>query len=144
MPRLTVTDILLRLGVAVLLGAVLGLDRELKGKPAGPRTMAIVGLGSAVLAVVAIYGTGTNIDAVSRVIQGVITGIGFLGAGTILHKSEGGVRGLTTAATVWLVAALGIASGLAYWPIVIVGTAFGLFLLILEPAERWIEKRFGE
>jgi putative Mg2+ transporter-C (MgtC) family protein len=144
MPRLTVTDILLRLGVAVLLGAVLGLDRELKGEPAGPRTMAIVGLGSAVLAVVAIYGTGTNIDAVSRVIQGVITGIGFLGAGTILHKSEGGVRGLTTAATVWLVAALGIASGLAYWPIVIVGTAFGLFLLILAPAERWIEKRFGE
>jgi putative Mg2+ transporter-C (MgtC) family protein len=54
------------------------------------------------------------------------------------------VRGLTTAATVWLVAALGIASGLAYWPIVIVGTAFGLFLLILAPAERWIEKRFGE
>jgi putative Mg2+ transporter-C (MgtC) family protein len=144
MPRLAVTDLLLRLGVAVLLGAILGLDRELKGKPAGPRTMAIVGLGSAVLAVVAIYGTGTNIDAVSRVIQGVITGIGFLGAGTILHRSEGGVRGLTTAATVWLVAALGIASGLAYWPIVVVGTAFGLLLLVLAPVERWIEKRFGE
>ncbi|HEY7449809.1 MAG TPA: MgtC/SapB family protein [Vicinamibacterales bacterium] len=144
MPRLALTDILLRLGVAVLLGAVLGLDRELKGKPAGPRTMAIVGLGSAVLTIVAIYGTGTNIDAVSRVIQGVITGIGFLGAGTILHKTEGGVRGLTTAATVWLVAALGIASGLAYWPIVIVGTAFGLLLLVLAPAERWIERKFGE
>ena len=152
MSQLSVTDILLRLGVAALIGAVLGVDRELKGKPAGPRTMALVALGSAVFTLVAIDRT-TNIDAVSRVIQGVITGVGFLGAGAILHRGSaaaapegggGGVKGLTTAATVWLVAALGIGSGLAYWPIVIVGTALGLLLLILSPVERWFERRFGD
>lgn len=111
--------------------------------------MALVALGSAVFTLVAIDRT-TNIDAVSRVIQGVITGVGFLGAGAILHRGSagadgggGGVKGLTTAATVWLVAALGIGSGLAYWPIVIVGTALGLLLLILSPVERWFERRFG-
>jgi putative Mg2+ transporter-C (MgtC) family protein len=150
MSQLSLTDILLRLGVAALIGAVLGVDRELKGKPAGPRTMALVALGSAVFTLVAIDRT-TNIDAVSRVIQGVITGVGFLGAGAILHRGAapdgggggGGVKGLTTAATVWLVAALGIGSGLAYWPIVAVGTALGLLLLILSPVERWFERRFG-
>ena len=148
MSQLSLTDILLRLGVAALIGAVLGVDRELKGKPAGPRTMALVALGSAVFTLVAIDRT-TNIDAVSRVIQGVITGVGFLGAGAILHRGAapdgggGGVKGLTTAATVWLVAALGIGSGLAYWPIVIVGTGLGLLLLILSPVERWVERRFG-
>jgi putative Mg2+ transporter-C (MgtC) family protein len=150
MSQLSLTDILLRLGVAALIGAVLGVDRELKGKPAGPRTMALVALGSAVFTLVAIDRT-TNIDAVSRVIQGVITGVGFLGAGAILHRGSaasdggaGGVKGLTTAATVWLVAALGIGSGLAYWPIVAAGTALGLLLLILSPVERWFERRFGD
>jgi putative Mg2+ transporter-C (MgtC) family protein len=143
MSQLPLTDVLLRLGVAVLVGAVLGLDRELKGKPAGPRTMALVALGAAVLTVVAIDRSGANTDAISRVIQGVITGVGFLGAGAILHQSEGGVRGLTTAATIWLVAALGIGSGLAHWPTVIAGTALGLLLLVLAPLERWIERRFG-
>jgi putative Mg2+ transporter-C (MgtC) family protein len=78
------------------------------------------------------------------VIQGIVTGVGFLGAGAILHRGQEGVRGLTTAATVWLVAALGIASGLAFWPIVAVGAAFGLLLLVLAPVERWVERRFGE
>jgi putative Mg2+ transporter-C (MgtC) family protein len=144
------SDLLLRLGVAALVGAVLGIDRELKGKPAGPRTMALVGLGSAVFTLIAIDRSGTNVDAVSRVIQGIVTGVGFLGAGAILHHAEHGqrlehgVKGLTTAATVWLVAALGIASGLGHWPIVAVGAGLGLLLLVLSPVERWIERRFGE
>jgi putative Mg2+ transporter-C (MgtC) family protein len=145
MSSLGLVDILLRLGVAILIGAVLGLDRELRGKPAGLRTMALVALGSAVFTVMAVDVSGpTNIDAVSRVIQGIVTGVGFLGAGTILHRNgEEGVRGLTTAASIWLVAALGIGSGLANWLLVIVGTAFGVLLLVLAPFERWIERRFG-
>src|SRR5947209_18775278 len=94
-------DIALRLIVAVLAGVALGLNRDLHGKPTGVRTLGIVGIGSA-LAVLAI-GAASGAD-VSRVIQGVLTGIGFLGVGVIVRNEGQHVHGLTTAACVWLTA----------------------------------------
>lgn len=133
-------DVLLRLGAAVLAGAIIGFDREIRKKPAGLRTMALVSLGSAVFIVTA-AGAGT-IDSTSRVIQGVITGVGFLGAGSIIRgDTERSVRGLTTAASIWLAAAVGVACGLAFWPLVLVASVFGLLILVLEPLEVWLRTR---
>lgn len=145
-PSLSVVDIASRLGAAVLVGALLGLDRELRNKPAGLRTIALVALGTATLTVAAVdHGGAANADAVSRVIQGTITGVGFIGAGTILHRETSKrVRGLTTAASIWLAAALGIASGLAHWSLVLIGICFGFGLLLLSPLEDWINRKWGD
>jgi putative Mg2+ transporter-C (MgtC) family protein len=106
-------DIILRLGAAMLIGCLIGLDRELHHKSTGIRTLGLVALGSA-LAVLAVA-KDPDADA-SRVIQGVITGVGFLGAGVILHGPTGlQVQGLTTAAAIWITASLGVLSGLAAW-----------------------------
>src|SRR5690349_17079767 len=103
--------IALRLGLAVVVGGLIGLNRDLHRKPAGVRTHALVSLGTALM-VIAILPPGSTldqrVDALSRVIQGVLTGIGFLGAGVILHDAGNGrVRGLTTAATIWVTALIG-------------------------------------
>ena len=133
-------DVFLRLGAAVLVGALIGLDREIRDKPAGLRTMALVSLGSAVF-VLTTLGGGFG-DPTSRVIQGIVTGVGFLGAGSIIRgQSEQSVRGLTTAASIWLSSAIGIACGLAFWPLVVMGTLLGLLILVFEPFERWIKGR---
>jgi putative Mg2+ transporter-C (MgtC) family protein len=133
-------DVLLRLSVAVLAGALIGLDREIHDKPAGLRTMALVALGSALF--VLMTRDGATADSTSRVVQGIVTGVGFLGAGTILHSgAEHSIRGLTTAASIWLAAAIGVASGLALWPIVVVGCGFGVLILILAPVERRLKER---
>ena len=136
-------DVLVRLGAAVGVGAVIGLDRELRGKAAGLRTMALVALGSAVYVMAALdSGAGVSFDATSRSIQGVVTGVGFLGAGAILRgDSDSSVRGLTTAASIWLAAASGVACGLAQWPLVICSATLGLLVLILSPVERIIHNR---
>jgi putative Mg2+ transporter-C (MgtC) family protein len=137
-------EVFLRLGAAVLVGALIGFDRELRGKPAGLRTVSLVALGSAVLVVTAagLNTTGSN-DSTTRVIQGIVTGIGFLGAGTIIRgPTEESVKGLTTAASVWLAAAAGIACGLAQWPLVVVGCGLGVIILLLDPFERWLKSRF--
>jgi putative Mg2+ transporter-C (MgtC) family protein len=135
--------VFLRLGAAVLVGALIGLDRELRGKPAGLRTVALVALGSAVLILTAAGVDRPSPDSISRVTQGIVTGIGFLGAGTIIRgQTEQSVKGLTTAASIWLAAAAGIACGLAQWPLVITACGFGVFILILDPIERWLKGRF--
>ena len=122
MGSLGYADVFLRLGAAVLMGAIIGLDRELRGKPAGLRTVALVALGSAVFVLTA-AGEG-NPDSTSRVVQGIVTGIGFLGAGTIIRgQTEESVKGLTTAASIWLAAAAGIACGLAQWALVACASA---------------------
>ena len=140
MDSLGYLDVLLRLGAAVATGAVIGLDREMRNKPAGLRTMALVSLGSAVF-VVTNAGTAT-VDSSSRVIQGIITGVGFLGAGSIIRgHTEESVRGLTTAASIWLAAAVGIACGLALWPVVVISSLFGLLILVLEPIDRWLKSK---
>lgn len=140
-------DIALRLIAAVLVGALVGLDRELRGKPAGLRTLALVSLGAALVCVSTIHTAELRgeADAMSRVIQGIIqgvlTGIGFIGAGVVLHRG-GEARGLTTAAAIWVTAALGIACGLATWTVVLIGIGLTLFVLvILNPIDEWLERR---
>lgn len=134
---------MLRLAAAVAAGALIGLDRELRHKPAGLRTLALVSLGSAVFILETIDSTrGVYTDATSRVIQGIVTGVGFLGAGSIMRGAgEEPVRGLTTAASIWLAAAIGIACGLANWPLVVGGSALGLLVLLITPVERVIHNR---
>ncbi len=135
-------DVFLRLGAAVLAGAVIGFDREVRKKAAGLRTMALVSLGSAVFVLAA--ATAADTDSSSRVIQGVITGVGFLGAGSIIRgRTEESVRGLTTAASIWLAAAVGVACGLAFWPLAAVSCCFGLTVLVLEPLDRWLKARLS-
>ncbi|MGD9965631.1 MAG: MgtC/SapB family protein [Hyphomonadaceae bacterium] len=146
-PAVDFGDVALRLAAATAVGALIGLDREWRGKPVGIRTLALVALGSALVAVGTIHLSVLNNepDAVSRVVQGVIqgvmAGIGFIGAGAILrHPAQGDVHNLTTAATVWVTAALGIACGLATWEIVGIGAALTLVVLIvLNPLDRWID-----
>jgi putative Mg2+ transporter-C (MgtC) family protein len=138
-PALTIgyLEILSRLAVAVLMGCILGLNRELHGKPAGVRTHGLVALGAALLTVTGVElswlsSSNKTLDyaVVSRFIQGIITGIGFLGAGVILRDDlRHSVHGLTTAATIWLSACLGIACGLGCWTTGVM--ALGLTLLIL-------------
>jgi putative Mg2+ transporter-C (MgtC) family protein len=140
--------ILPRLAAAMAIGALIGLNRELKRKPAGLRTHSLVALGAAVLTTLMSTQDGSGAllhpDALSRVIQGIITGIGFLGAGVILHSADSKhVSGLTTAASIWLAACLGCACGSGAW--VITGCAFALVMLILifgGPLERWVLRYF--
>ena len=126
-------EIVVRLGAALILGGALGLNRELHGKPAGLRTYGLVSLGAALAAIVSLGFPGDvrSIDpnAVSRVLQGILTGIGFLGAGVILRDPSGHVSGLTTAATIWICAVLGVACGLGYWSVL--GIALGLTVIVL-------------
>lgn len=109
-------DVTIRLVLATVIGAVIGLNRDLHGKPAGLRTHALVALGSALIVLVSGRLPGAldfhAADAQSRAIQGLITGIGFLGAGVILHRpADNRVQGLTTAAAVWIAALIGAACG---------------------------------
>jgi len=136
-------DTLARLLLALACGAVIGLNRDLHRKSAGFRTFGLVSVGSAVVAL-AITQVSPDVNAVSRVIQGVLTGIGFLGAGVILHQpTSSRVTGLTTAAAVWLTAGLGIACGLGEFPLALAGLAVALVILIIgRPIELFLEKLF--
>jgi putative Mg2+ transporter-C (MgtC) family protein len=128
------TEIVFRLGVAVLIGAAIGFDRELRHKSAGVRTIGLVCLGSA-LATLLVTLNSTDMAAASRVIQGIVAGIGFLGAGVIVrHRNS--VEGLTTAASVWAAAVLGAGAGLGAWPPVLIGAGLALVLLVFAG---WIE-----
>src|SRR3984893_3277493 len=132
-------DIALRLGAATLVGAVLGLNRDLHGKSTGVRTLGLVCLGSA-LAVLSNH-EGNSTDA-SRIIQGIMTGVGFLGAGVIVRNSKGHhVHGLTTAACVS--ACIGAACAVAEWQIVVLGTFLVLVILVFGgPFEKAIDRRW--
>jgi len=137
----------LRLGAALLVGAVLGLNRELHGKPAGLRTHALVCLGAAVATIVVLKSPNgllaADQNAIGRVVQGILTGVGFLGAGVILRDPAGHVTGLTTAATVWMCAVLGIVCGLGYWGILGITVILTTLLLLLgRPLERLAERIF--
>lgn len=139
-------EIILRMLAGTLCGMALGLDRDLRGKQAGLRTLGLVGLGASVIAVSALGMTDWDgePDARSRVVQGIIQGIlpgiGFIGAGVVLrdHRTQE-VYGLTTAAAVFLTAALGIAAGLGAWRAAVTGTVIGLLLLWgVAVIEKWI------
>lgn len=125
----------LRLGVALVVGALFGLNRELHGKPAGLRTHALVSLGAAAATLIILRSPDgrLNMDpnAVSRVVQGLLTGVGFLGAGVILHEPAGMVRGLTTAATIWICAVLGLICGLGSWLVLAMTGGLTFFILVV-------------
>lgn len=128
----------LRLVAATAIGGLIGLNRDLRGKPTGLRTLGLVALGSALvtLSTTTYAGLAAHPDALSRVVQGVIQGIiagvGFLGAGVILRDVRAGeVHGLTTAATVWVTAAIGIVCGLGQWALAATAATITLILLVL-------------
>jgi putative Mg2+ transporter-C (MgtC) family protein len=140
-------EIVLRLGVATLAGGLIGLNRDLHGKPIGLKTLALVGLATAMVVVLADpSGDTTKISPeASRVIQGILTGIGFLGAGVIVRAEHHfRVRGLTSAACTWLTACVGIACGIGQWRIVVVALAITFGLLIVgHRLERWLHRVLG-
>jgi putative Mg2+ transporter-C (MgtC) family protein len=118
-------EIILRVGVATFAGAVIGFERELRHKAAGLRTHMLVALGSAAIMIVAVQMD----ESASRVVQGVVTGIGFIGAGAILH-SQGRTEGVTTASSIWACTMMGMAAGGGYFKVTIVTLAFALFILV--------------
>lgn len=123
------TRILTRLTLAVVLGGLIGFEREAAGKAAGLRTHMLVALGSALFVLVPLL-AGVPLADMSRVLQGLASGIGFLGAGAIIKlNSEEDIRGLTTAASIWTVAAIGVACGLGRESTAVIATVFGLVIL---------------
>jgi putative Mg2+ transporter-C (MgtC) family protein len=128
-----IMEVILRLFAAAAIGSCIGLDREVRRKPAGMRTHALVALGAALvtLVVVRVDPRAIHVDAVSRAIQGIIAGVGFLGGGAILKAEHEMVHGLTTAASIWLVASLGIACGVGQWVAALIALAFALIILIV-------------
>lgn len=134
-------QVIIRMMAATLLGGIVGIQREKAGKPAGLRTHILVSLGTAVV-VLSCSGVAMSLDGLSRVIQGIVTGIGFIGAGSILKLSEErDIQGLTTAASVWMTAAIGIAVGLGSLGVAILSTILTLIILALAgPLEHRTEK----
>lgn len=147
--ELPLLEIVLRLGAATLIGGILGLNREIRGKPAGMRTHALVALGTALVTLTGMVLAGRDgefdSNSVSRVIQGIVAGIGFLGGGTILKSDSGEqISGLTTAASLWVVACLGIACGVGLWVMALVALGLALFVLIAgEKMERVLHRLLG-
>jgi putative Mg2+ transporter-C (MgtC) family protein len=131
-------DDLARIGAAAIVGGVLGLERELSGHFAGLRTHMMVSIGCAVFVVAGLAICGDQTEAVTRVVQGIAAGIGFLGAGTILKLDEKEkIRGLTTASSIWLASALGTLAGLAEYVPAAAATVIALVVLaVLRPMER--------
>jgi putative Mg2+ transporter-C (MgtC) family protein len=141
------SEIVLRLGAATLAGGLIGLNRDLQGKPIGLRTLGLVGLATAMVVVAAeSFGNIEKTpDAVSRIIQGILTGIGFLGAGVIVHReNRSRVQGLTSAACTWLTACIGIMCGAGQWRIVIVALGITFLVLIFGgKVERRLHRALG-
>ena len=141
-------EIVFRLMSAVLIGCVIGLDRNLHGKPTGLKTLGLVGLGASLATMSGmefLLGPGMHdASALSRVIQGIITGVGFLGAGVIIHnRSTDKVHGLTTAASIWVTASLGIVAGLGEWQVAGIAMIIVLLLFIVGgPVEKYLHQRW--
>jgi putative Mg2+ transporter-C (MgtC) family protein len=127
----TELEIILRLLLATALGAGIGFQRERANKPAGLRTHTLIALGSALFTVVSIFGFGGGVDA-ARVAAGVVTGIGFIGAGVIFRGMRGDhVMGLTTAASIWATASIGLAAGVGMYLIATVVAAITVLVLMI-------------
>ncbi|MDF5737582.1 MULTISPECIES: MgtC/SapB family protein [unclassified Nostoc] len=138
-------NISFRLCLALLIGAIIGLERQIRHKPAGLRTHILVSLGSAMFTLIIMQtdGSQSSHDALSRVIQGIAAGVGFLGAGEIVRQSSQQtqqlqIHGLTSAAAIWVSAALGIAAGCGLWQLGLIGAV--LTFLVLNVFKR-LEKR---
>ena len=121
-------ELVLRLLLAAVLGGIIGFQREMFGKPAGLRTLALIGVGAGMFGVISLNGfLGNNADVIAA---GVVTGVGFLGAGAILHR-HGGVEGLTTAATIWVAAGVGLASAAGLYILAPAVTVMAFIVLML-------------
>ena len=138
----TEINLALRLTVGLVLGAIIGFERELHRQPAGFRTHSLVSLGAALFTVVSAFGfAGSTVDP-TRIAAQIVSGIGFIGAGTILQY-RGNIRGLTTAASLWSVAAIGTAAGAGLFVVAITGTVLILVILsLLDQVEEITRKRF--
>ncbi|KIU43239.1 MULTISPECIES: MgtC/SapB family protein [Bradyrhizobium] len=141
------SEIILRLGAATLAGSAIGLDRDLRGKPIGLKTLGLVSLSTAMVVLLAAHAVapGQFTDAISRVIQGVLTGIGFLGAGVIVRQGDRlQVRGLTSAACTLFAACVGVVCGAGHWPIVLTALVLAFLLLTFgKRTERWLHHALG-
>ncbi|PSB07456.1 hypothetical protein C7B61_08790 [filamentous cyanobacterium CCP1] len=141
-------DMMFRLGLAVFCGGVIGLEREVDEKPAGLRTHMLVSLGSAIFVMTAIQ-TGIvqdSADTISRIIQGIATGVGFLGAGEIFRITRDTgrvrVRGLTTAAAIWVSTSLGVAAACGLWLMCLFSVAIAFLILhVAKRIESYISRR---
>ena len=139
-PTLSDLELTQRLITAAFLGAILGLEREWKNKDAGLRTNILITIGSALFTLMSIELTDGKTGDTSRVAAQIVTGIGFLGAGAIM-RTNGGIHGLTTAATIWVNAAIGIAVGGGEYHLAFIATAVTLgVLLLLPPLERLLDR----
>ena len=140
-----IVELAMRLGLATIIGGAIGLNRDMHGKPAGLRMLGLVALGAS-LATISVAGFGVDAslkhDAVSRVIQGVLAGVGFLGAGVIMRDETGNVHRLNTAASVWVTAAIGVVCGLGEWAIAVIGA--GLVLALLTIGAHVDHRYFGK
>ena len=142
MTPIPVSEVFLRLVLAAALGGAIGLEREYRHKPAGLRTNMLIALGSALFALLSLE-IGTGAGSPDRIAAQVVTGIGFLGAGAILRSGEN-VHGLTTAATIWVNAAIGMAAGVGAYSAAYAGAAITLVVLLILPLmERIFERRGG-
>ena len=144
--------LLIRLVLAACLGGAIGLNREWEQKPAGLRTHALVGLGSALFALVGLAlvqdGSVHDASAPSRVLQGLVAGVGFIGGGAILRRGDSGiVEGLTTATSIWIVAAVGVSAGLGMWRSALTAVVIALVILtageVIDRAVRRLLRRRG-
>ncbi len=122
-------DVVYRIAAAVVLGAAVGIEREFRDKPAGLRTLVLIRTGACIFSMVSMLVPGTLVDQ-GRIAAQIVTGVGFLGAGSILRSTKS-IYGLTTAATIWIVAALGMACGFGHFYIAVVGTVATLVVLVL-------------
>ena len=139
-------DLALKLAAALIAGGLIGLNRDMHGKPAGIRVHALVALGAAIFVLAALE--GSNPANINPVIQGVVGGIGFLGAGIIMRAETPGqgfrLHNLTTAATIWVAAAIGIACGLGAWRLA-AGASVAVFAVLVGGVrlDRWLFGRLG-
>lgn len=126
------------MALAMALGGLVGLERQLNDKPAGLRTMMLICLAAATFTM---HTERFESDSAARVVQGIVTGVGFLGAGVLIH-TQGSVQGLTTAATIWLVSGIGIGCGLRHFKTAIISTILALAVLwLLAPIDRKLKQK---
>ena len=127
-------DVVIRVVLSIILCGLIGIERKFYHKPAGFRTNVLVGLGSTILMIISLYiltnyNEGGSVD-ISRIASQIVTGIGFLGAGAII-QGRGSIHGMTTAATIWVVAAIGIAVGLGFYFTAVIATIGALVVLVI-------------
>lgn len=130
--------------LAVVFGAAIGMEREISGKAAGLRTNALICMGAAVFTIISRQMGSGQQDSLTRIAAQIVTGVGFLGAGAII-RDRGGIQGLTTAATIWLVASIGMACGASFYILAGISTLIAVIVLmglrqLEKPLERYVKK----